>query len=252
MSRVVLVTGGVNGIGLATVKKFLSKGDKVVIASLYFGQSTDETVEELKKEGEVLFVPCNVAKLEDCQNVVKAAMEHFGRIDVLANVAGITGERKGFLDVDLNDVARVIDVNLMGTIYMSHAVAQEMAKQKKGVIIHVGSLCGFLANSEAIGYHASKGGIRMATEAMAKDLSQYGIRVLSVAPGWVNTSLMDQKVMDYGGTMHLKGRIIEPEEIANVIYLMSLDEASAINGTTVMADDGYTAFKGVKMRTVIR
>ena len=107
MSRVVLVTGGVNGIGLATVKKFLSKGDKVVIASLYFGQSTDETVEELKKEGEVLFVPCNVAKLEDCQNVVKAAMEHFGRIDVLANVAGITGERKGFLDVDLNDVASV-------------------------------------------------------------------------------------------------------------------------------------------------
>lgn len=114
-----------------------------------------------------------------------------------------------------------------------------------GEIINVGSIDGFLANTESIGYHARKGGVKMLTQAMAQELSPYGIRVLSVAPGWVKTGMIDKPIEEIGSRLHMEGRIILPEEIANAIWLMSLPEASAINGTTVMADDGYSSFKGV-------
>ena len=128
---------------------------------------------------------------------------------------------------------------------MAHYVAKHMATQKSGVIVNVGSICGFMANTEAIGYHASKGGVKMVTQAMARELSPYGVRVVSVAPGWVRTGMIDKPIEMIGSALHMKGRIIEPEEIANAIYLMSLEEASAINGSTVMVDDGYSSFKGV-------
>ena len=133
----------------------------------------------------------------------------------------------------------------MGTIKLSQLAAREMLKQRSGVIINVGSIDGFLANTESIGYHASKGGVKLLTQAMARELSPYGIRVLSVAPGWVKTGMIDKPIEEIGSRLHMKGRIILPEEIADAIWLMSLPEASAINGTTVMADDGYSSFKGV-------
>ncbi len=85
----------------------------------------------------------------------------------------------------------------------------------------------------------------MATQAMARELSPYGVRVLSVAPGWVKTAMIDKPIEEIGSKLHMKGRIIEPKEIADAIYILSLPEASAINGSTVMVDDGYSSFKGV-------
>lgn len=102
-----------------------------------------------------------------------------------------------------------------------------------------------MANTESIGYHASKGGLRMLTRAMARELSPYGIRTVEVAPGWVRTGMIDPEIEEIGSRLHMKGRILEPEEIAGAIYLVTLPEASAINGSTIMADDGYASFKGV-------
>lgn len=245
MDKVVIITGGTRGIGFATAKKFLKEGDKVVIASIDQKEIIEESMQKLSSLGEVSFYKCNVACYEDCEDVVKETIKRYGRIDVLANVAGIVGKREEFINIDLEDTMNVIQVNLMGTINIGHFVSKEMVKQKKGVIINVGSICGFMANTEAIGYHASKGGVKMVTQAMARELSPYGIRVLSVAPGWVKTGMIDKPIEDIGSKLHMKGRILQPEEIANVIYLMSLDEASAINGSTVMVDDGYSSFKGV-------
>lgn len=245
MNKVVIVTGGTRGIGFETAKKFLSSGDKVIIASIDSEEIICQAVNELSQIGEVTFFKCNVACQEDCEDVVNETIKKYGRIDVLANVAGIVGKRDDFIHIDLEDTMNVIKVNLMGTINIGHFVSKEMVKQKKGVIINVGSICGFMANTEVIGYHASKGGVKMVTQAMARELSPYGIRVLSVAPGWVKTGMIDKPIEDMGSKLHMKGRIIEPQEIANVIYLMSLDEASAINGSTVMVDDGYASFKGI-------
>ena len=242
MNRIVIVTGGSKGIGFATAKKFLSCGDKVIILGRHENESA---LEELKKKGEVTFIRADVSIADDCRRVVSAAMETYGRIDVLANVAGIVGTRGAFVDLDLADIQNTININLMGTINLSQLAAREMLKQRSGVIINVGSIDGFLANTESIGYHASKGGVKLLTQAMARDLSPYGIRVLSVAPGWVKTGMIDKPIEEIGSRLHMKGRIILPEEIADAIWLMSLPEASAINGTTVMADDGYSSFKGV-------
>lgn len=245
MNKIVIVTGGTRGIGFETAKKFLNNGDKVVIASIDAKEVIEQAIEELRKLGEVTFLKCNVACQEDCEDVVKETIEKYGRIDVLVNVAGIVGKRESFINIDLDDTMNVIKVNLMGTINMSHFVSKKMITNNSGVIINVGSICGFMANTEAIGYHASKGGVKMVTQAVARELSPYGIRVLSVAPGWVKTGMIDKPIEEIGSKLHMKGRIIEPKEIANIIYLMSLEEASAINGTTVMVDDGYTSFKGI-------
>ena len=242
MNRIVIVTGGSKGIGFATAKKFLSCGDKVIILGRHENESA---LEELKKKGEVTFIRADVSIADDCRRVVSAAMETYGRIDVLANVAGIVGTRGAFVDLDLADIQNTININLMGTINLSQLAAREMLKQRSGVIINVGSIDGFLANTESIGYHASKGGVKLLTQAMARELSPYGIRVLSGAPGWVKTGMIDKPIEEIGSRLHMKGRIILPEEIADAIWLMSLPEASAINGTTVMADDGYSSFKGV-------
>ena len=242
MNQVVIVTGGTKGIGLATAKKFLSCKDKVVILGRH---ENNEAINELAKIGEVTFVKADVSNIDDCKKVMEIVKDKYGKVDALANVAGVVGNRGSFLDLDLDDISRTININLMGTINLSQLVAREMVKQNSGVIINVGSIDGFMANTEAIGYHASKGGVKMLTQAMARELSPYGIRVLSIAPGWVKTGMIDKPIEEIGSKLHMKGRIIVPEEIANAIWLMSLPEASAINGSTVMADDGYCSFKGV-------
>ncbi len=245
MNKIVIVTGGTRGIGYATAKKFLEKGDKVVIASIDDEATINSAIETLSQIGEVTFFKCNVACKHDCEDVVNETMKKYGRIDVLAHVAGIVGKRQSFVEGDLDDTYNVINVNLMGTINIGHYVSKVMVNQKSGVIVNVGSICGFMANTEAIGYHASKGGVKMVTQAMARELSPYGVRVVSVAPGWVRTGMIDKPIEKIGSALHMKGRIIEPSEIANAIYLVSLEEASAINGSTVMVDDGYASFKGV-------
>ncbi|WP_319471648.1 SDR family oxidoreductase [uncultured Trichococcus sp.] len=245
MDRIVIVTGGTRGIGYETAKKYLNENDKVIIASIDDEKTIERVVQELSQIGEVTFYKCNVACKEDCEDLVKETILKYGRIDVLAHVAGIVGKRDAFTEIDLEDTLNVIKVNLMGTINIGHYVSQEMVKQKSGVIVNVGSICGFMANSEAIGYHASKGGVKMVTQAMARELSPYGIRVVSVAPGWVKTGMIDKPIEEMGSKLHMKGRIIEPKEIADAIYLMTLEEASAINGSTVMVDDGYSSFKGI-------
>ena len=242
MNRVVIVTGGTKGIGFATAKKILEKGDKVITLGRHVVEESNKALEAV---GEVTFIKADVSREEDCKMVVEKTMEKYGRIDIVANVAGVVGERASFTEIDLKDVEMTIMINLMGTIYLSHYAAKEMVKAKSGVIVNVGSICGIMANTESIGYHASKGGVRMITQAMARELSPYGGRVVSVAPGWVKTGMIDKPIEEIGSRLHMKGRIIMPEEIANAIYLMSLPEASAINGSTVMADDGYASFKGV-------
>lgn len=247
MNKVAIITGGLNKVkasGFYTAINLLKNGYVVTIADVNCDESN---LSELKSYGEVLYIKTDVSNESDCKNAVTKTLEKFGRIDVLVNLAAIVGKKGLFTELDIEDIKKTIDVDLMGTIYMSRFVARKMIEQKSGVIVNVGSICGCMANNESIGYHASKGAVRMITSCMARELSSYGIRVVSVAPGWImrDESKMDKLEDSRGASFHMKGRIISPKEIANVIYLMTLPEASAVNGTTVMADDGYSAFKGL-------
>lgn len=135
MNQIVIVTVGTKGIGFATAKKFLSCGDKVVILGRH---ANEAALAELKKEGEVAFIQADVSVVDDCKHVVSSVMEMYGRIDVLANVAGVVGTRGAFVDLDLSDIQNTININLMGTINLSQLAAREMIKQRSGVIINVG------------------------------------------------------------------------------------------------------------------
>ena len=137
MNQIVIVTGGTKGIGFATAKKFLSCGDKVIVLGRH---ETPEALEVLNQIGEATFIKADVSVVEDCQHVVETAMEKYGKIDVLANVAGVVGTRGAFVDLDLADVQKTININLMGTINLSQLVAREMLKKRSGVIINVGLL----------------------------------------------------------------------------------------------------------------
>lgn len=259
MKKVVLITGGTRGIGKATAKKFLKENYEVAIVSTGSNESlVKDLLDELSEEGTIKHYSADISKALDCEDVVKRVLEDFQQVDVLANVAGIVGEQKNLWELDNALIEKVIDTNVMGSIYLAKHLSAHMKERGSGTIVNVGSIDGIIANHENIAYHASKGAIRMFTQALGRELGPYGVRVVSVGPGWIRTEmLMDQvdkngpEMLETGGQMHMKGRIIEPEEIADVIYLMTLPEASAINGTTVMADDGYSAFKGVKQPTQV-
>ena len=249
--KVIVVTGGTRGIGRAVSRKFLKEGYRVLALSTGSNADTEKVLEELRALGEVEYLACDISKKEDCKKAIDYAVEKFGRIDVLANVAGIVGVQGDLVDIDIEVIEKVIQVNLLGSIYMAKYAAQQMVKQKSGTIINTGSICGIIANHENVGYHSSKGGIRMFTQALAREVSPYGVRVVSVGPGWIRTEMLTKQVekngeqmLDGGKKMHMKGNIIEPDEIAGAMYILTLPEASAINGTTVMADDGYSAYKG--------
>lgn len=215
-----------------------------MVADLHENQ---ERLTELQKLGDVAFFQCDISQADQVQNLVDETVHRFGRIDVAANVAGILGKYMPFVEADLDNIRQVINVNLMGTINVDQKVAAQMVKQGAGTIVNVGSLDGFIPNFESVSYIASKGGVRLATAAIAREVAPHGVRVLSVAPGWVETGMVEPATKAYGGTLHMKGRIIQPAEIAGAIYLATLPEASAINGTTIMADNGYTAFKGTDL-----
>lgn len=246
MSRVVIVTGGSDGIGYAVAERFLKNGDKVVITSRREEQGRKAEA-ELKTFGEVVWTKADVGLDADCQAVVAFTKEKFGRVDVLVNNAGTVGQRGDLIDQDMANIEHVLQTNVMGTIQMMKYSALVMKEQGKGVIVNIGSLCGAIANPESVAYHASKGAVRMITQCTARELSPYGIRVVSAAPGWVATpllrSVMPEESMDHGASLHMQNKVIDPRQIAGAVFLLASDEASVINGTTVMTDDGYSSFK---------
>lgn len=243
--KVAVITGGTRGIGFATAEKFMKEGYTVAALSVDSDEQVKIATERLSKLGDFCYIRCNVANKDDCKNAVDEVVEKYKRIDVLANVAGVVGERKDLVDANLEDIENTIQINLMGSIYMAKFIAEQMKKQHSGTIINIGSICGIIANQESIGYHASKGAVKMFTQALARELTPYGIRVVSVAPGWVRTGMLLAEVEKIGASLHMRNKVTEPEEVANVIYLLTLKEACLINGSTVLAEDGYTSFKGV-------
>lgn len=240
--KVCLVTGGTSGIGLETAKRFLKNNYRVVIAGNDREEVIQSAVKELEPLGEMLLLPTDISGEDQCRNVVDKTAEAYGRLDVLANVAGIT-EKHLFTEGAFDEVRRVLEVNLFGTLSMCKYGARQMAKQGGGVIINVSSMCSVKVNDATVAYHSSKAGVTRATQVIAKEMGEQNIRCVSVAPAWVNTRLVLPGTAEAGGRLHIRRKIIEPGEVAAVIYFLAQDEAAAVNGSQVMVDDGYCEFK---------
>ncbi|WP_098748484.1 SDR family oxidoreductase [Paenibacillus sp. EZ-K15] len=245
--RVAVITGGASGIGRQVSLKFARKGDRVVVAD-YNEAAGQETVDMIKKEGgEATFVQVDVSKQESVEALVDKAVELYGRIDVMHNNAGIGGAGP-VLEQNMDLYHRTINVNQHGVAYGIIAAGRKMKELGiKGVIINTASVFGFLASPGTFAYHATKGAVIMMSKSAALELAPYGIRVVAVAPGAVDTPIIqgfkDSGLLDSMRAKVMGGELTQPEVVADTVYLVSLDEAAAITGSVVMADQGYASFK---------
>jgi 3-oxoacyl-[acyl-carrier protein] reductase len=194
----------------------------------------------------------DVRNRQDIQTAVDATVERWGRIDVLANVAGIAQEDE-FLDVKPEDWQRIIDVNLTGVFNVAQLVARQMAKQAGGgVIINMASKNGIVAEVKYAHYNASKAGVILLTKSMALDLADRNIRVNAVAPGYILTPLAREidppEFMEfYKERLIPLNRLGDPADVAGAFAFLASDDARFMTGHTLVIDGGQTCGDGRKL-----
>lgn len=245
--KVIVITGGASGIGRATAVKFAEVGAKVVISD-HDETAGMYTVELIKNAGgQASFIQTDVTDFNSVEKAVDFAVKSYGSIDVMFNNAGVA-KGKPLLEHDPETYDFVVKVNQYGVYYGILAAGRKMKELGiQGVIVNTASVYGYLASPGTFGYHASKAAVKMMTQSAALELADYGIRVVGVAPGFVDTPII-QGVKDNNpeatiASKHMRNELIQPEAIADAVFLLCLDEARVINGSTVMLDDGYAQFK---------
>ena len=196
-NKVAIVTGGSRGIGREIACSLLKKGAKVCITARTESELY-KTQRELREEGEVFAKPINVAEADSVKLLVAEILGRYGRLDILVNCAGVQGAIGPFWECSLDDWKDAFSINLFGTIYTCRAVLPHMVERKQGKIINFsgGGATGPRPNFSA--YAASKAAIVRLTETLAEELGPFNIQVNAIAPGGVNTRMLDE-VLDAGG-----------------------------------------------------
>lgn len=239
IKKVALITGGSRGIGKEISKKFAINGYNLVIN--YVSEKTDlEALKEEFNETEVLFVKTDVTNYESCENMVKGAIEKFGRINVLVNNAGIT--KDGLLiRMKEEDFDKVINVNLKGTFNMTKTVTPYMMKQRNGKIVSISSVVGVTGNAGQANYAASKAGIIGFTKSIARELASRNILANCVAPGFIKTDMTDVLSDTVKENIHSQiplNKMGEAKEVANAVYFLASEENTYITGQVLNVDGG--------------
>jgi NAD(P)-dependent dehydrogenase (short-subunit alcohol dehydrogenase family) len=246
--KVAIITGAKRGMGKADAMLFAQNGAKVVVADIS-QEECQQVVDEIEKNGgEALAVKCDVTNQKEIEELVSKTVEKFGRVDILVNNAGIC-QFKPFLELTEEEWQRTLDINLKGYFLCAKACAEEMAKQKSGVIVNIASIVMGQMGKGMAGlahYSASKGGIAALTKTMAVELAQHNIRVNTIAPGAIDTPMAasaksDQKVLEQTLAMIPLGRMGKPEEIASTVLFLSSEASSYITGSIVVVDGGWLA-----------
>ena len=245
--KVAIVTGAAQGIGQACAVRVAKEGAKVVVCDVNdrAGERVAKAIEG--KGGAATFVHCDVSKAGDVADALSAAVKAFKRVDVLVNNAGVVDDAP-FLELPLEELDRVLSINLRGAFLMAQAVARQMVSQGKGgkpagAIVNMSSVNERFGLPDHVAYSMSKGGISQLTKAMAVALAPHGIRVNAVGPGTIDTPLLKDVVKDKAFRAKVLsrtplGRFGRPEEIAAIVAWLASDEASYVTGTTVFADGG--------------
>lgn len=247
-NKIAIVTGARRGMGRTHALALAKAGAKVVVSDISL-EECQKVVDEIRKEkGEALAVKCDVTKKSEVDNMVKAAVEKWGKVDILVNNAGIC-QFKPFLELTEEEWDRTLDINLKGYFLCAQAAAKEMVKQKSGVIVNIASVA---MGQQGIGfsniahYCASKGGIVGLTEALALELASFNIRVNAVAPGMIETPMIDTvksdpKTLEGLLTRVPMRRVGKPEEVSNLVLFLASDDSSYMTGSTVVIDGGWLA-----------
>ena len=244
--KVALVTGGSHGIGRATALGLAEAGADVVVSARNL-PDLKETAEEIRTLNQKsLPVVSDMRNMEEITRLVEIASDEFGQINILVNNAGGAPDIASVLDSEEWYWESVIDLNLKSVFFLSQAVAKKMKEQGGGSIINVASVDGFRPSPDLSIYSIGKAGVIHATKAMARELAPYNIRVNAIAPGAVNTRLLDFRFQTSPGRKEelmqiipMK-RIADPEELVGAMIYLASDASSYTTGCTILIDGGLT------------
>jgi NAD(P)-dependent dehydrogenase (short-subunit alcohol dehydrogenase family) len=240
--RRVVVTGGSSGIGRAIVLAFADEGAKVVASGR--DRSRLDAVAAAAPSGAVEGIVADLREPEAASRLVEASVERLGGVDVLVNCAGVAHQRP-ILDLTPDVWHDTMQTNLSAPFFASQAAARHMAAAGGGAIVNVASIDAFQAESPDAPYCASKAGLVMLTQSFAVELGHLGIRCNAVAPGLTDTPmLLDDLQRPAFRASYLRRipsrRASRPEEQASVVLFLASDDASYVNGETVVVDGGQT------------
>ena len=238
--QVALVTGAGRGIGQAIALALAKNGADIVISDI-MKESVDEAVKEVEALGrKALGILGDVSKFADCEAMVNAGKDAFGKIDILVNNAGITRDNL-IMRMSEEDWDAVIAVNLKSVFNCCKAVCRLMMKQKGGRIINISSVAGLIGNAGQANYSASKAGIIGLTKTLAKEFASRGILVNAIAPGFIRTKMTDfLNEEQRAALMKLipLEKMGEPEDVANAVLFLASPLSSYITGQVIPVDGG--------------
>src|SRR5277367_2262893 len=242
--KVAIVTGGNSGIGLAIVLELAKQGASIVIDYVSHPEATAALEQQVRALGEqAIGVQADVSKIADLQKLIDAAVQKFGRVDIMVNNAGVE-TRTSILDTTEAQYEKVLAINLKSAFFGTQLAAQQMIKQGGGGrIINITSVHEDWPMPGNTAYCLSKGGMRMLTRTAGVELASHGILVVGVGPGAVATPINTSTMQDPTLLQKLNnaiplGRMARPEEIASLVAFLASDGASYMTATTVFADGG--------------
>ncbi len=235
-NKIAIVTGGSAGIGKAIAEKFIEEGAKVVFSDI-------NEVDVSQHGNKALFKKCDVSKSSEVDELVSFCLERFGGLDIMVNNAGI-GTMADITTITDEEWQKVININLSGVLYGARAASRVM--KEGGSIINMSSILGSVGFANSIAYCAAKGGVNQITKAGALDLSKKGIRINSIAPGFIKTNMTkgiqeDETGSDFINLMTPMGHMGEVSDIANAAVYLASDDAKYVTGSILYVDGGYRA-----------
>ena len=245
--KIVVITGGGTGLGLAMVRALARAGADLSIAGRRAGP-IDAAAKEVEGLGrQALAVPTDVSDSEQVSRLISTTLARFGRIDVLINNAGAAGQEnvhKPLWDITDDEWRRVMDVNLTGAFYCARAVSRSMVDQGKGKIINVASGFGLRGGRDIYMYCCSKGGMIQLTRALSFNLARYGVTANSIVPGFIPTTTAEREM---GGALPSSGNFVpigklgRPEDMGPIAVFLSSDASDYMTGEMFIADGGGLA-----------
>lgn len=243
LNKVAIITGAASGIGKAIAILLAKEGAKVIVSDLQEEPGKQVVDEILQQGGEAFFVKADTSSVQDNENLVKAAVTKYGRLDIAVNNAGIGGPLMPTGEYPIDGWNKVIAINLSGVFYGMRFQIPAMLKSGGGAIVNISSILGQVGMKGAPAYVAAKHGLVGLTKNAALDHATQNIRVNAVGPGYIRTPMLtnnlDQKMLDGLAALHPVGRIGEAEEVAELVLWLSSDKASFVTGSYYAVDGGY-------------
>lgn len=262
--KTAIVTGGTGVLGTEMVLALAEAGARVGVLGRRQEQA-DAVVQQVKQQGgQALALPADVLQNESLEDARKTILKAFGTIDILVNAAGgnqpgaTIGPDQTIFDLKIPDLQRVVDLNLMGTIYPTQVFGRVMAEQKRGVVVNISSMAAYQAITRVMGYSVAKTAIEGYTRWLAVEMAQKfgeGIRVNAIAPGFFLADQNRRLLTHEDGSLTERGQQIidntpfgrfgEPNELAGTLVWLCSDASRFVTGISVPVDGGFSCYSGV-------